>query len=450
MIVPSDITGADTIAAIATAPGRAALATLRISGPTAVEIAKSILVPRIEAERRSTHTRVVNSDGSAIDDVVATLFRAPRSSTGEDVLEISCHGGWTAPALILACVLGAGARQALPGEFTRRAVLNGKLDLVQAEAVGDLIEARSQAAFQVARRQLDGGLSARLEALRADVLHLEALLAYDIDFPEEDDGPVAHAHVTEAALDILGALEALLATSGQGALVHDGALIVITGPPNADKSSLFNALLGEARAIVTEIPGTTRDAIEAVVDRPGWPLRLVDTAGIRATSDPIEKLGVEATRRYLERADVVVHCVDGSRDTPVSVEATPPDVPVIRVRTKADLATEHDADGDMPVSAFTGYGLMALLDAISTRLSEVRGSPALDAPILTRARHQFAVREAIQEISAFEAAWRAHALPAPVAAVHIRAAADALGELIGSVGTDDVLDAVFSSFCVGK
>ena len=402
-------------------------------------------------ERRGTHAHVTNADGTVIDDVVATFFRAPRSSTGEDVLELSCHGGWTAPALLLARVLGAGARQALPGEFTRRAVLNGKLDLVQAEAIGDIIDARSQAAFRVARRQLDGGLSTRLEQLRKEVLHLEALLAYDIDFPEEDDGPVSPARIAEASLAIIEALEALLATSDQGALVHDGALIVLTGAPNAGKSSLFNALLGEARAIVTEIPGTTRDAIEAVVDSGGWPLRLVDTAGVRETLDPIERLGVETTRRYLERADVIVHCVDGCSGDSTNAE-TPDfhDVPVIRAFTKADAATEHPSRDAVPVSAFTGHGLDALLTAISRQLSESRGSLIFDAPILTRARHQFAVRGALEEIRAFDDAWRSQSLPAPVAAVHIRAAADLLGELIGSVRTDDVLDAVFSNFCVGK
>jgi tRNA modification GTPase len=385
--------------------------------------------------------------------VVATLYLGPHSFTGEDLLEISTHGGLVAPTAVMAAAIRTGAREAAPGEFTRRAVLNGKMDLLQAEAISDLIDARSTAAHRAALRQLDGGLSRRVTALREQVLELEALLAYDIDFPEEDDGPVPRERIQKAVRQLLQALRSLLATSGQGTLVHDGALVVIVGAPNVGKSSLFNALLGEARAIVTAIPGTTRDAIEAVLDLPGWPLRLVDTAGLRDTMDEVELLGIAASGRYLAQAAVVLACgdaPDGLSDVAAAVGARTA-APIVTVATKADLVAKGDqVHADVAVSAHTGQGLRMLLTLIEQRLSRVHGEPHLDAPGLTRARHQTAVATAEAELLAFDTVWRDDALPASVAAIHVRAAADALGELIGVVQVDDVLDAVFRRFCVGK
>lgn len=441
-----------TIAAIATPLGRGALAMVRASGPTVRALAFNLLTPAPTIPRRATHCIVRDANGSAIDDVVATLFVAPESFTGEDMLEISTHGGHMVPVAVLAAALTAGARNAEPGEFTRRAVLNGKLDLLQAEATGDLIDARSSAAHHQALRQLDGGLSRRVEALREQLLSLEALLAYDIDFPDEDDGPISRARIIQAAIDLQQAVDQLLATGDQGTLVHEGALVVLAGAPNVGKSSLFNALLGEARAIVTEVPGTTRDAIEAVLDLPGWPLRLVDTAGIRDTVDLVEQLGIAASARYLARAELVLACVD-SRQAVQEVarlrEYT--QAPILTVATKSDLvALGDEIPTDLAVSAHTGEGLAALLSAIETRLMVSRGSPLLDAPVLSRTRHRVAVQRASDELRAFIVAWQCEMLPASVAATHVRLAADALSELIGVVDVDDVLDVVFRSFCVGK
>ena len=288
----------DTIAAIATAPGRGALATVRVSGADAHGIARRVLTPWPEAERVATLARCRHPrTGERLDQAVVTVYAAPRSFTGEPMVELSTHGGHLVPATVLAALLAAGARQALPGEFTRRAVLNGKLDLLQAEAVADLVDARSHAMQRAAIEQLDGGLSRRILALRDALLDLEALIAYDIDFPEEDEGPVSRERVARAIADARAAIEALLATAPAGELVRDGALVVIAGEPNAGKSSLFNALLGESRAIVTELPGTTLDALEAVVDTGRWPLRLVDTAGLREAGDIVERLGIEVSER---------------------------------------------------------------------------------------------------------------------------------------------------------
>jgi tRNA modification GTPase len=447
------LTDGSTIVALATPPGRGALATVRASGPQARQLATRLLDKPLVEARRATLCRVVDAEGIAIDEVVATLYVAPHSFTGEDLLELSTHGGLSAPVAVVAAAIRAGARQAEPGEFTRRAVLNGKLDLLQAEAIGDLIDARSSAARHVALRQLDGGLSRRIGELRTQVLALEALLAYDIDFPEEDDGPIPRSRIDAATTTLLNAVGALLATSDAGTLVHEGALVVLAGAPNVGKSSLFNALLGEARAIVTEIPGTTRDAIEAVLDQPGWPLRLVDTAGLRETGDTVERLGIEVSERYLARAAVVLACAD-SPETLAAVEQIvrrSAAGEVITVATKSDLVSDgYQFNVDVRVSARSGRGLAELLALVEARIASTRGVPALDAPALTSARHRAAVAAAEGELRAFERAWREETLPASVAAIHVRAAADALGELIGTVQVDDVLDVVFASFCVGK
>jgi tRNA modification GTPase len=442
-----------TIAAIATAPGRGALAIVRVSGPGVRRLSEALLAPVPTRARHATRCTAHAADGTMLDEVVATLYHAPHSFTGEDLLELDTHGGLVAPTAVLAAAIRAGARMAEPGEFTRRAVLNGKLDLLQAEAVGDLIEARSSAAQRAALRQLDGGLSRRVSDLRQRVLDLEALLAYDIDFPEEDDGPVPRTRIARAADGLEAALASLLATAAQGTLLHDGALVVLAGAPNVGKSSLFNALLGEARAIVTDVPGTTRDAIEAVLDLPGWPLRLVDTAGLRDAPDDVERLGIEASNRYLGQAAIVLACGDDAATIAAAREAVRArtDAPVIVVATKADLASGGEpSSADVAVSARTGQGLRGLLTLVEQQLSRRLGEPALDAPGLTRARHQAAVSTAAAELHAFAAAWREDALPASVAAIHVRAAAEALGELIGVVQVDDVLDAVFRRFCVGK
>jgi len=458
--VPRDPLGLDdTIAALATAPGRGALAVVRVSGPAAFALVGTIAAPWPPAPRVASLLALRDPrTGERIDRALVTCFPAPRSYTGEDVVEIATHGGTAVPAALLAALAAAGARPAEPGEFTRRAVLHGKLDLAQAEAVGELIDARTQAMRRAALTQLDGGLSRRIAALREALLHVEALLAYDIDFPEEDDGPVPRARVTGAADDARRGIEALLATVPAGAIARDGAVVVIAGPPNAGKSSLFNALAGEARALVTEIPGTTRDALEAVVElaprdgaRAPWPLRLIDTAGLRATDDRVERLGIEVSERWLRRAHAVLACGETVEDVVRTIDhvGAITDAPILAVWTKRDLG-ETRRPPLLAVSAETGVGLDALLAATVDAVVARHGAPDPDLPLVTRARHQRALEAARDELAAFAQAWTDDALPAPVAAVHLRAAVGALESVIGAVDVEDVLDRVFGTFCVGK
>jgi tRNA modification GTPase len=445
----------DTIVAVATPSGRGALAVIRLSGPDAFAIAGKHLRPA-PSESRVTQLCSVYDGDEVLDQALVTVFPGPNSFTGEDTVELSTHGGYVVPSSVVAALISSGARQALPGEFTRRAVLNGKLDVIQAEAIGDLIDASSQAMRRTALLQLDGGLSRRLLLLRDSLIDLEALIVYDIDFPEEDDGPVPREKVEKVATGILESLRALLATAPAGELIREGAVVVIAGPPNAGKSSLFNALLGRSRAIVTEIPGTTRDALEAVIDSGKWPLRLVDTAGLRETDDRIERLGIEVAERYLADAHVVLACAESSErlEETISVIARTSSTPIVAVRTKSDLVTERDESVRswpiIAVSAETGLGLQELLEAIDEVLCEKHGDIVPDLPVLTRARHLHALTVACSEIEQFRRAWREENLPATIASIHLRTAVSTLEELIGTVEVEDVLDRVFSSFCVGK
>lgn len=446
----------DPIVALATAPGRAAIAVVRLSGTGAFEMAERVvrggLLPRDAPPRTATLVTLLGADGAPIDQGLVTVFPAPHSYTGDDLVEFSCHGGLLVSAELLGALLSAGARQAAPGEFTRRAVLNGKLDLLQAEAVADLIDATAPAQRRAALHQLDGGLSRRLIALRESLLDLLALLAYDIDFPEEDDGPVPSARIGAALASATEAVERLLATAPAGERLRQGALVVLAGRPNTGKSSLFNALLGSARALVTDIPGTTRDTIEAHTTVRGWPVRLADTAGLREAEDRIERLGIEVSRRYLAAADQVVLCVEASDDVgPEEREFAKETRPLLLVRTKADLVPESSLGGleGIPVSAVTGLGLDRLSEALAERLFDAGpGDSGLEAT-LTQARHRVALEGAAEALAAAAPHLGARGDPV-LAAHHVREAISRLEELIGLVHPDEVLGRIFERFCVGK
>jgi tRNA modification GTPase len=345
------------------------------------------------------------------------------------------------PAAALAAFAAAGARPAQPGEFTRRAVLNGKMDLLQAEATADLIDAGSPAQRRRALQQLERGLSHRLTALRGEILELEALIAYDIDFPEEDEGPVSETTVHRAWSVVRDRVADLLKSAPEGERLREGALLVIAGRPNAGKSSLFNALLGTERAIVTEIPGTTRDAIEEQAVIEGFPFRVVDTAGLRDSGERIEQLGIEVSKKYLAAADLVLFCEE-REDASRGAFLAQVTAPVVVVRTKADVTGEG-------VSAVTGEGLPEL----RRRLAEVAFGRLLALgdvePVVTRARHRTALERSLAELDAFWSA-RMAGVDAAATATHLRTAVLALDELIGAVTPEDVLDRVFAAFCVGK
>jgi tRNA modification GTPase len=464
MNVPSPL-GGDTIAAIATPVGRSAVALLRVSGTGALGVLRHV-APSLDGggpEPRSQRLLALRhpETGEALDRALVTYFPAPASYTGEDTVEISTHGGVLTPQLVLDALLAAGARAALPGEFTRRAYLNGKLDLLQAEAVLDLIDGRSRALHRAAVHQMERGLSRRVEELREAVIGAEALIVYSIDFPEEDEPPVPPARMRAAAEDVVARIDALLATAPEGEMLREGALTVLAGRPNSGKSSLFNALLGTERAIVTEIPGTTRDALEATVTLDGYPFRLVDTAGLRETADRVEGIGIEVARRYLAAADLVLFCIEAGRTPEADERVFLAELDAGRTvvaRTKADLPGERGrGTGDslpgevreVEVSAVAGMGMDSLRDALlAMAFGGILGEPG-EAPLVTRERHARALRSARDEVAAFIAALDG-SVPMELAATHLRAAAGALEDLVGAVTVDDVLDRVFGQFCVGK
>lgn len=453
----------DTIVALGTPPGESAVAVVRLSGPEALTTLGCVCpgLPDDPIPRQVKLTRAVNpATGEWLDQVLVTFFRGPDSYTGEDMAEVSSHGGWLSPALILEAFLEAGARRAEEGEFTKRAYLNGKMDLLQAEAVLDLIEGRNRALHGAAIHQLERGLSERVGKLREGLIHLEVLLVHHLDFPEEDDPPVPVDQILRRARELESVMEDLLKTAPEGELLREGAVTVLAGRPNSGKSSLFNALLGEERAIVTEVPGTTRDALEAVVSLGGFPFRIVDTAGLRNTEERVERIGVEVARRYLSGADVILFCIEGGRALSEEeggflkeVEGTP----VLLVRTKKDLGEEGaenlpgPAEGKAAISLSvkTGEGLDSLKEALPEFVFQgLVGLPG-EVPVLTRRRHTEGIGKAKTELEAFCVALEG-GLPAEVAATHLRPAETALEELLGVIPRETILDRLFREFCIGK
>ncbi|HET7240436.1 MAG TPA: tRNA modification GTPase, partial [Gemmatimonadales bacterium] len=406
---------------------------------------------RDDRPRHATLATFVGPDGDPIDQGLYTVFPAPASYTGEDMVELSCHGGQLAPARLLSALHAAGARPAAPGEFTRRAVLKGKLDLVQAEAVGDLIDATAPAQARIALRQLEGGLSRRLADLRDALVGAQALLSYEIDFPGEDDGPVPPERIAAELESVREQLRRLLATAPSSDRMRQGALLVLAGRPNAGKSSLLNALLGVERALVTEVPGTTRDAIEAVTDFLGWPVRLADTAGLWEPSERVDRLGVEVSRRYLAAADLVLLCAEGGRAPGLDERAIMAERPTLLIRTKGDLHPEPDetAPDGITVSVVTGQGLADLRRAAAERVFGDRIALGDLEPTLTRERQRVALQRA-QEALAESLTHLGPAGDAVLASHHVREATLALDELVGSVDIEEVLGRVFAGFCVGK
>ncbi|MBV9659259.1 MAG: tRNA uridine-5-carboxymethylaminomethyl(34) synthesis GTPase MnmE [Verrucomicrobia bacterium] len=453
-----------TIAAVATPFGEGAIALLRVSGPQAIEIVGRVCQPAngrplaALASRRQHRAQIFSTnDAAPLDDVLVALHRAPRSYTGEDLVELTCHGGILLTQRVLETLLAAGAQPARPGEFTERAFLHGKLDLTQAEAVMDVISAGTDLALRAAREQLAGRLGARVGDLRADLLGLVAHLEAYIDFPDEDIDPDTGAKFLARLDAALATLDALLATADQGRILREGVRTVIFGEPNVGKSSLLNALVGHDRAIVSPTPGTTRDTIEEFINVRGLPLRLIDTAGLRESADAVERAGIARTRQSLAQADLAQHVVDASQSSPTvkEINAEPlPDAPAsLLIFNKIDLGLDPCWNapkfaGAIRVSCRTGAGLDALADAIYATVTggQVAWNPGAAA---INARHQDCLRRARAAlVTAREALTRAE--PPEIVALELRAALDAIGEVIGGADTEEILGEIFAKFCIGK
>ncbi len=449
--------GAETIAAIATPPGRGAIAVVRLSGPNARAVGARVFHSRgALADRHATFGRIVDASGSTIDEGLALFFAAPRSYTGEDVLELHVHGSPVVARDVLLACLAAGARHAQAGEFTRRAFLAGKLDLSQAEAVADLIAAEHRSAARAAAAQLAGGLAREAQALRGELEGVLEELAAAIDFPDEVETPPAAA--LTARLDpVRRALGALLATAEAGRLVREGVSVAIVGPPNAGKSSLLNGLLGAERALVSEIAGTTRDTIEETLALDGIVARVIDTAGLRASGERLEAAGIARAERALDEARIALVVVDGSRALDaeaLEVLRRTRERPRLVLFNKADLGKlgfEAREDGER--DALSGSALdPATIDALRRRLSQLAldgHAPDLERPHLANARQADAIALAERALGfALETLSRGE--PQDLIAGDLLAACGALGELSGRDAREDLLARVFARFCIGK
>jgi tRNA modification GTPase len=446
-------TGRDTIAAIATAPGPGAVAIVRLSGPQAIEIADLVFRGGASLADAPTHTahlgRAVGSEGAAADEVLATVMRAPSSYTTEDVVEFGCHGGVVAARSVLDACLEAGARPARRGEFTERAFLGGRLDLVQAEAVADIVGARTRRGLAAALGQLDGRLSSRLRRLRERFLSHRADVEALVDLDADDVDPPDVSGVTDGVVALLVELDELLATARRGVAVRDGLSVAIVGRPNVGKSSLLNALLGRDRAIVTDTPGTTRDIIEEVVEMDGIPVRLIDTAGWRDADEQAELEGVMRSRGAAAGADVVLlvyDLCDGWTEQDALIRAELDAERTVRVGNKADLLGKAASapDGVAVVSALRGDGL----NALSGMIVDDAGTDN-EGALVTNVRHVDALRRARDSVAS-SARHLAEDGGAELAAQDLRDASDALDDITGATTPDDVLRTIFERFCVGK
>jgi len=437
----------DLIAAIATAPGRGGVGVVRVSGADVSGLAKAIL-GRVPAPRHATFGRFLDTDGSTLDEGIALYFAAPHSFTGEAVLELQGHGGPQVLNLILQRCVALGARLAEPGEFTRRAYLNGKLDLAQAEAVADLIDAQSVAAARSAVRSLAGEFSQRISVLVEELIRLRMLVEATLDFPDEEIDFLQQADAF-GRLDRLDAkLQTVRAAATQGALLREGLTVVLIGQPNVGKSSLLNRLAGYEAAIVTATAGTTRDTVREAIQIEGVPLHIVDTAGLRDTDDTVEQMGIARTWAAAEKADVALLLVDAARGVGAHEAATLarlPAIPRLTIHNKIDMTGESARiDGDaIWLSAKTGAGL----DLLQRKLLESAGWQAIgDGALMARTRHLHALQRAAKHLQQARDATSQLELFAE----ELRLAQAALSEITGEFSADDLLGEIFSRFCIGK
>jgi len=447
--VNRSIVPGETIAAISTAAGEAAIALVRISGEDAIAVADKIFRGKQRASDLQSHTQHLGEiieDGVTIDQAMLAVHRAPTSYTGEDLVEISCHGGTLVTTKVLETCLRAGARAARPGEFTERAYLNGKIDLTQAEAVIDLIRAQTDLALRSATEQLRGRLGDEFRALRERLIEIIAHVEASMDFPEEgispDDVTTIHNRLESLRNDV----DKLIATAETGRILREGLRVVIFGATNAGKSSLLNCMLGFDRAIVSEIHGTTRDSIEERINLRGVALRLFDTAGLRPPENLVEREGIERTQRTLETADLRLHIVDASGPRPRDFATNPDEFLILN---KSDLAEHADwsSTDAIRISCKTSAGLPNLADEIYRRIGGAKLSA--ESPVAINARHREQLRRASNSIARALAAIGAGATP-EMFAIDLHDAQHAIDELLGGGDEEAVRDAIFSQFCIGK
>ncbi len=446
----------EPIVAISTPLGESAVGVVRLSGRGVLDIVRKHFRGVSEIKPRFAHYgEIVSAAGEVIDECILIYYRAPRSYTGEDMVEISLHGNPLILRRVVETFISAGCRLAEPGEFTKRAFLNGRLDLTQAEAVAELICAKTDLARRVALRQLKGELSDRIAPLRESLLELCAYMEADIEFSEEDIPTITKEEILERVDRVLEGIEDLLRTARTGRFIREGIRLAIVGKPNVGKSSLFNALLREDRAIVTHIEGTTRDYIEESLNLRGIPILLTDTAGIRESNDPVERIGVERSRKKMASADVILFVVDGS--APLTSE----DLDIYRevkerehivVVNKSDLGVSipleiFEGDSIIKVSALTGSGLKDLEDEILKKAG-VLVEEGLN--IYVSVRHEELLRRSKDILEGFRDRYRGEEVSPEVAMLDIREAVSCLGEIVGDVTTEDVLGNIFSRFCIGK
>ena len=438
---------ADLIAAIATAPGRGGVGVVRVSGAEVAPLAQAIL-GRVPAPRHATFTRFLDADGATLDEGIALVFSAPHSFTGEAVLELQGHGGPVVLNLVLQRCIELGARLAAPGEFTRRAYLNGKLDLAQAEAVADLIDAASTEAARSAVRSLSGAFSQRVNELLEGLTRLRMLVEATLDFPEEEIDFLRDADAFGRLDAIEAALESVRSQARQGALLREGMTVVLIGQPNVGKSSLLNRLAGFEAAIVTEIAGTTRDTVREAIQIQGVPLHIIDTAGLRETDDAVEKIGIARTWAALENADVALLLVDAAHGVGADETAILARLPAV---TRLTIHNKIDATGEAPratedgvwLSAKTGAGVELLRDKL---LAAAGWQAAGEGAFMARARHL----DALGRAAAHVAAAREAVAQLELLAEELRLAQAALAEITGEFSADDLLGEIFSKFCIGK
>lgn len=449
-----------TIAAIATAPGRGGVGVIRLSGKNLLPLAQRLSGGKTPKPRVALYTDFLDSDGQALDSGLMLYFAAPASFTGEDVLELQGHGGPVVMQMLLSRCLQLGARLAEPGEFTKRAFLNNKLDLAQAESVADLIDASSRSAARMAVRSLKGAFSQHIHALVDDLITLRMLVEATLDFPEEDIDFLEAADARGRLAELQGRLKTVLQSAEQGAILREGMNVVLVGAPNVGKSSLLNALAGDEVAIVTDIAGTTRDTVREQITLDGVPVHIIDTAGLRDTDDVVEQIGIERSQRAVREADVALILIDPAEGinakTQAILDSLPPTLKKIEIRNKIDLAGEtaamvsdglklaSGADTLIKLSAKTGAGLDLLKQAL---LNEIGWQGESEGLFLARRRHLAALHEAEAEL---ENAALCGNHQIELLAEHLRLAQAACSEITGEFTADDLLGVIFSRFCIGK